>query len=84
MDPILWTTNEALKGRGEASVSFGSKGTPLELFRLGDLCAARAGWAERSDPERSDGEWSGAQPALAALAMIPARHCCTSVPFGSD
>ena len=66
VDPILWTTNEALKGRGEVFVSFGSKRTPLELFRLGDRFAARVGWAERSDPSRSDGSRSGAQPTLAS------------------
>jgi len=61
--------------------SFGFKGTPLEVFFVPGIGSPRgAGWAERSDPERSDGSRSGAQPAPRVLALIPVCDCCTGVP----
>jgi hypothetical protein len=83
VDPILWTTGRALEDRGEPSVSFGPKGPTLEPICHGDPFTTGAGWAERSDPERSDGSRSGAQPApVRPLGSPPAAAERASLVLG--
>jgi hypothetical protein len=43
VDPILWTTNEASEDRGGTLCIFGSEGTALEPFFLGDLFTLAGG-----------------------------------------
>ena len=40
-----------------------------------------AGRVQRSEPERSDGSRSGAQPAPSGFVAIPVVRHCTSVPL---
>ena len=49
-----------------------SRARPLSFFVSVIPSPREAGWAERSDPERSDGSRSGAQPASRVPALIPA------------